>query len=211
MGSRTYLFWYYPCRRTTATVRERSRSSTLRSLQGRTRAKMGIVAKPFDGGALTLGWTRAPAKGPTATPPPSSGRHERTLYLWISPRLEKWGGERSKKERGGGRGHEPALLPLTLTCELPATSIAEPAAIADVRRHRCGGGSVCERKKSRKGEGHGLGPQAPPIAVAGAPPATDMPSPAAAARICREAGEERMESRVSRGRQTRFCSRDLRG
>jgi hypothetical protein len=161
-----------------------------------------MAARPPSGGRAHQ--RRAPRR--RRHPPPSvtvSGSH-----LWISLRLEKWGGERSKKERGGGRGHEPALLALTLAGQLPAMDIAEPAAITDVRRHRWRWGSGW---KKRRGRGRGLVPWAPPIAVAGAPPAMDIPSPAAASRICREAGEERMESRVSRGRQTRFYSRDLRG
>jgi hypothetical protein len=107
-----------------------SGSGTRVPLQGRSTA-----ARPPSGGRARQ--RRAPRR--RRHPPPSvtvSGSH-----LWISPRLEKWGGERSKKERGGGRGHEPALLPLTLAGELPAMGIAEPAAIAAVRRHRWRWGS----------------------------------------------------------------------
>jgi hypothetical protein len=99
-------------------------------LQGRSTA-----ARPPSGGRARQ--RRAPRR--RRHPPPSvtvGGSH-----LWISLRLEKWGGERSKKERGGGRGHEPALLPLTLAGQLPAMGIAEPAAIADVRRYRWRWGS----------------------------------------------------------------------
>jgi hypothetical protein len=55
--------------------------TSLRGLRLRLGAK-GPTARPFDGGAPTLGRTRALAMGPTAAPPPSSiSRRKRLTSL----------------------------------------------------------------------------------------------------------------------------------
>jgi hypothetical protein len=68
----------------------------------RTRAK-GTDVGPFDGGALTHGWTRAPAKGPAAVHRPTSSpsRHGHSLDLAPCGAREE-GEEATKKEMKRG-------------------------------------------------------------------------------------------------------------
>src|SRR6185312_9007547 len=63
----------------------------------------GTVAKPLDGGALSLRGTRTPAKGSAAAPTPSSGRHGwPPLRARLCARCGREGGG-EKKDRARGR------------------------------------------------------------------------------------------------------------
>jgi hypothetical protein len=69
--------------------------------------KIGTTAQLFDGGTLTLGWTRTPAKGRAAAPlhlPSSSGRHEWRLPLRSGTKREMGRGRQRKEvETEGSR------------------------------------------------------------------------------------------------------------
>jgi hypothetical protein len=53
-----------------------------RAVIGRARESKGLATRPLDGGALSLGRARAPARGPEATPPPPPpSRHGRLPLL----------------------------------------------------------------------------------------------------------------------------------
>jgi hypothetical protein len=69
----------------------------------------GTVARPLDGGALSLAGTRMPARGPAAAQPPSSvppSVAQLSLDLTFAEARER---ERGKKEKKTGRGDDRRL------------------------------------------------------------------------------------------------------
>jgi hypothetical protein len=85
----------------------------------------GTTAQPFDGGALTLGSTCAPAKGRMAAPSPSSGHHEWPPSLLLLSAATVRGEGREKK---GAEGVTGGISSETTTSPLPATSTATAVA-----------------------------------------------------------------------------------
>jgi hypothetical protein len=62
------------------------------------------VTEPLNGGALTLGWTRAPARGLAAAPATTTVHHGQTLCISVVDVQGKKGrGCRERKEEGGRR------------------------------------------------------------------------------------------------------------
>jgi hypothetical protein len=59
-------------------------------------AVKGIAARPLDGGVPILGWTRAPARGPTAAPP----HHLRSGHHGRPPAAAAVCGERKEEKEG---------------------------------------------------------------------------------------------------------------
>jgi hypothetical protein len=64
-------------------------------------ATKGADTEPLDGGALTHGWTHAPARGPAAAPSPASpGCHGAQLSLDLTCASAREEGERQEKKEG---------------------------------------------------------------------------------------------------------------
>jgi hypothetical protein len=87
----------------------------------------GTVARPLDGGALTLRWARAPARGPTAAPSASplvvSGQRAAMAAARVVVLREKGRGKRQEKGNGGRRELASARAPAR---QCPARSHRRP-------------------------------------------------------------------------------------
>jgi hypothetical protein len=91
----------------------------------------GTNAGPFDGGALTHGWTRAPAKGPAAAHLLFFPGQKELLCLSFFGGEEGEGGNNRKKEggrslprlRAGRRSSSPSPAPPATETPLPLESL----------------------------------------------------------------------------------------
>ncbi|GJN02317.1 hypothetical protein PR202_ga19656 [Eleusine coracana subsp. coracana] len=114
------------CSAASITAVSQEEKTELAACRSRRCAAQGTALRPLHGGALTLGWTRAPTRGCVAAPPPPLSTAA------VVDSLSSAGLKRGEKRRGGGQRKEregwgsalalvPAMLFLTIAGEPPAT------------------------------------------------------------------------------------------